>query len=796
MSKKKTKKSISPSVKESKLANNLQKVTHQFVMGKGYAPLSFSELMNRLSLPQQHEPILQEILDNLIKNGALELTNEKYMPTKASAEIITGVLRVHPRGFGFLQASQPNEYGQDIFIPKHLTMNAVDGDTVEVLVNSETFTEKGPEGRVVTILERSRTHMAGIIRRALPIGDYMAYVPLLGPTRKVIVKTSDENTLKEGDRIIMEVLDWGDKDSDTVCRFSHLLGHISDPSCDIKAAIEEYELRSEFPSKVIKEALEYGTRVSPSEWGDREDFREIECFTIDPDTAKDYDDAVHVIKTKSGGYQLGVHIADVSHYVKLGTALDTEARQRCNSTYFPGVCIPMLPPVLSDNLCSLKANVNRLTVSVIVDFDENGNMLNYRIARSVIKSRKRFTYKEAMQVLEGKKKSPHLPSLQLMVELCKLLKQKRYERGSIEFALPDLVVITDEHGVPQKTDYIQYDITHQLIEEFALKANEIVATYLTKIGKNLAYRVHDEPAEENLKDFAILARAFGFELKNKPTPNELQQLFDEALETHYGPYLATNFIRRMRLATYSSDNIGHYGLALTHYCHFTSPIRRYIDLVVHRLLFGEDDNLEALQEVAKKCSEQERISARAETSVVVLKKLRLLDRLVKEDSYREFPAVITRIKNFGFYFEVIELMLEGFLHVSELENDYFVYEEAAMRLKGRRTGKIHTPGNTITVTLKDIDFILSEATWHLVPEKAKRAPQKSKTAKSEVIQDIPVPSKSEIKQKKSSHKEQKKATPTKNPDAKKITKNKIPEKKRTKVDVKSKKRGKKTSPTK
>ncbi len=721
---KKKKKSLN-STKETKLKENYSRVVEQFVSGRGYTPLSFHELTERLSFTPLHFPIIKEVLEELVQKGLLELINGRYSALKSNALVVSGVLRVHPRGFGFLQPNQAAELTQDIFVPKHLTMNAVDGDLVEVLV-SDVVTEKGPEGRVITIVERSRTHIAGIIKQVHNEDEYYAYVPLLGKNRTVAVSSDHKEPLKIGDRIVMKVVDWGGKDREATCKLSHYLGHISDPSCDIKAAIEEFELRADFPNKVIKQATSYGTRVTPKDLANREDLREIECFTIDPDTAKDYDDALHVIK-KRNGYELGVHIADVSHYVVKGSPLDHEASQRCNSTYFPGFCLPMLPSVLSDNLCSLKPKVNRLTVSILMKFNRKGELLNYRIARSVIKSRKRFTYREALAVLEGKKKSPHLKMLQDMVELTHLLKAQRYQRGSIEFALPDLVVITDEKGVPTKTDYVQYDITHQLVEEFALKANEVVATHLTQQGKNLTFRVHDEPAEENLQDFAVLARAFGFDVKDKPSAKDLQKLFDEALETSYGPYLATSFIRRLRLASYSPDNIGHYGLALTHYCHFTSPIRRYVDLVVHRLLFGMDDDLDEIQMISQKCSDQERISAKAEGAVVLLKKLRLLDDIRKKDPYREYPAVVTKVKNFGFYFEVIDFMLEGFLHVSELENDYFVFDEGAMQLKGRHTGKIHMPGNQVFVMLKDIDFILSETSWYLVPEEAPRArPAKQK----------------------------------------------------------------------
>jgi len=708
--------------KEEKLFNNLLKVTLQLMQGKAYSPLSLIELFERLSLPLQHKQIFHDVLDTLIKQGHIEQFKGNYLLKKSVApeiETVPGILRVHPRGFGFLQATDSVKFPQDIFIPKHLTQNAVDGDAVEVQVNTDVVSDKGPEGKVIAITERGRSHLAGIIKSVQQYGEIQAYVPLLGPSQLVDVQTSKEFALKVGDRVVMEVIKWGDKVDNTVCRVTHYIGHISDPSVDIKAAVEEFQIRAEFPINAVKEAKDYGTVVTAKEIEQREDLRSIECFTIDPDTAKDFDDALSLSKDSAGHYHLGVHIADVSHYVRPGTALDDEAKLRCNSTYFPGRCIPMLPSDLSDNLCSLKPNVDRLTASVWMQFDPTGDLVTYRISRTVINSAKRFSYREAKDILDLKTESAHLPTLQLMLELCKLLKRKRYERGSIEFSLPDLVVLVDDKGVPQKTDYIPYDETHQLVEEFMLKANEMVATHLNKLGKELVYRVHDTPAEENMKDFSVLTGAFGFHLSEIPTSLELQQLFDEALDSPYGAYLATSYIRRMRLALYSADNIGHYGLGLTHYCHFTSPIRRYVDLVAHRILFGEANEKEALARVGTQCSDQERISAKAENSVVLLKKLRLIKSNYDVEPRKQYQAVVTRVKNFGYFFEILDFMLEGFLHVSELDDDYYIYDEDMMRLRGRHRRETYCSGDRILVMLKSVDFIMLESKWSLIAKEEK-----------------------------------------------------------------------------
>ncbi len=703
------------SAKEEKLFNNLLKITEQFMRGKSFMPLSLEVLMQRLALPPQHEEIFQEVLNKLQQQGLIESKEEKYEWKKSQADVVTGILKMHPRGFGFVQVTIPKNFEQDIFIPKHLTKNGVDGDVVEVILNQEVISDKGPEGKIVAILSRGRTHMAGIIRQLDKDRMFIAHVPLLGTQQRVVVHPTEERQLQIGDRIVMEVIDWGSKETETICRFSHYLGHISDPSCDVYAAIEEFELRSDFQTAAIEEANSLGKSVSKKDIQNREDLRELISLTIDPDTAKDFDDALSLTRDAEGIYNLAVHIADVSHYVQPGTALDEEAKARCNSTYFPGYCVPMLPGALSENLCSLRPNVNRLAVSVLMRIDSSGNLLDYRFTRSVIKSAKRFTYKEAKKVLDGQKNSPYKSHLELMVELCRLLKQKRYERGSIEFSLPELVILVDEKGKPYSTEYITYDITHQMVEEFMLKANEIVAWDLSQKGKNLTYRIHDEPSEENLRDFSTLAAAFGFKLPDLPTPQDLQKLFEKAAETAYSNYLASSYIRRMRLAAYSAENIGHYGLSLTHYCHFTSPIRRYVDLVVHRILFGESDHFDDLQEIANYCSEQERISAKAENSVVILKKLRLLEERHQKAPEHEYQAIITRVKNFGIYFEIIDLLLEGFIHISDLGEDYFVYEEEKMLLRGAKHGARYSPGDNLVVMLEKIDFISQETKWYVLP---------------------------------------------------------------------------------
>ncbi len=621
-----------------------------------------------------------------------------------------GTLRLHPRGFGFVTLDNET---QDVFIPKHLTNNAIDGDQVEITINPHPKSEKGPDGKIVGVLSRAHTHLAGIIS-FIERGRIMAHSPALGETRPIVIKKKKEETLSIGDRLVLKVLDWGDQKQPILCEVFHKIGHISDPSCDIEAAVEEYNLSSLFPKKVVEEAKKLGTSVTKEDLKNRLDLSKMPCITIDPDTAKDFDDALSIMKDKNGYFFLGVHIADVAHYVDAGSALDKEAVNRSNSTYFPGHCIPMLPEELSNNLCSLRQGVIRLTVSVLMEFDPDGNLLKSEVKRSYIKSKKRLTYGEAKDILEGKMKSPHASSIKEMAALCKLLKAKRSARGSIDFALPELIIVVDDNGKPTGVKIEQYHITHQLVEEFMLKANETVARHLHDQGKELIFRIHEEPATENLEAFFSTARSMGVHIPAKPSPEDLQKLFQQTQKDPFTQLSAVGVIRNLTLAYYSPRNVGHYGLALEHYCHFTSPIRRYSDLIVMRLLFNEEDSRLNLEEISRGCSEKERVSFRAEMGVKALKKHRLLLSWQKEDPHKIYPAYITKIKPFGLYFEVRKLFLEGFLHISELENDYFIFDPKQSILTGEKTGIRYTIGHEIQVRPLQIDLIHLEAKWELV----------------------------------------------------------------------------------
>lgn len=701
------------SPREQRLFDNLLKVTYEFIKGKNYKPHSKTHLIDRLKIHEEHVDLFEGVLNSLKAEGHIAVKDDKYHfaqdQESTQRTLVKGQLSVHPRGFGFVNMPSPQ---QDIFIPKPYINGAIDGDIVEVEFDPSAQSEKGPEGKVVAILERGRKEIAGTVMSVVD-GSAYVYSSLLGEANLMKCPLPKKARFSRGDRVLVEIHSWGSKKQPESCKIVKNIGHVDDPLSDIPFAIYANDIRSEFPKAATEEAKAWGTRVRPQDMKDRLDLRDLECFTIDPDTAKDFDDAVSLEKI-GNRYRLGVHIADVSHYVRPGTAIDDEAALRCNSTYFPGKCIPMIPHELSDNLCSLKANVNRLTVSVFIDLDESGQTIGWEIARSVIKSKKRFTYGDAKKILDGKKQSPHAPTLFLMVEVCKLLQEQRTKRGSVQLFMPELVLKINEEGIPTGTVVHEYDITHQMIEEFMLKANEIVAIHLARQGKDVSYRVHEEPSPESLRDFASLVNAFGYSLPDAPTPFDIQKFFQEAEGSPHIQYLSTSYIKSMRLACYSPDNVGHYGLSLEHYCHFTSPIRRYVDTIVHRLLFNYPITRDELSQISLRASERERISARAEGSVMQVKKLRYLAEKQKVNSRAQYKALISRVKPFGIYFDILDLMMEGFLHISELEDDYFIFDDNRNVLVGRYRGISYRAGDEIVVMCKSMDLITVEASWHMV----------------------------------------------------------------------------------
>ena len=621
-----------------------------------------------------------------------------------------GIISIHPRGFGFVNIQQ-TEKSFDIFIPRKVSMRANTGDTVKVLCTN--LSEKGYDGEVIEVLTRKENSLTGYVRAIKGDGNAYLYVPHLGFKQNIILIAPQISCkIKHGDVLKVNVLDWGDKDDIIYCKLDQRLGSIFDPQDDVKAISSEFKIASEFSPEVIEELAQINGEIIDA---DREDLRHLKAITIDPCGARDFDDAISLEIDSNNNYSLGVHIADVAHYVKKNSCLDIEASQRSNSTYLIDRCIPMLPSKLSNGLCSLKSGEDRYAASVIMTFDKTGNLLSHKIKRSVIHCQHGFTYKQAREILESKGSSKVKTLLKQLKSLALSLKNKRISRGSVDLAISELKLHLDKKGNIIDLEKIEYDITHQMIEEFMLKTNEIVATHLTRNEKALTYRIHPEPLGSDFANLITLAKTVGYKLDQNPSPHSINSMLKKLKEHPMYSNLVITFIKSLPFAYYSPDNVGHYGLGLGHYCHFTSPIRRYSDLVVQRILFDEyHPNIDELKEISQECSTKERNSGQAEEKLKSMKKLRYLKSAKKQDKNKTYTAIISKVNSSGIIFEVEELMFEGFLHISRLGRlGRFNFDHKTLSLRATESKTVFSIGQKIEVALTNVDLITQEARWDI-----------------------------------------------------------------------------------
>jgi ribonuclease R len=629
---------------------------------------------------------------------------------------VIGKCKLNKRGFGFVDLRGE----KSIFIPPPYINGAMDNDTVEVKL-FKTFSQKGPEGEVIKIIKRASKELFGVVVNKEEYENniyYQVYCPSLIKEEYLHIKEKSKK-LEHGDRIIVSITNWEHLNAE----FKSFIGNIENPKLDDISSLKRFKIRDEFDEKVLSEIKNLPKNPTNKDLKNRIDFTKLNCITIDPTTAKDFDDAISIKKDSNGGYELGVHIADVAHYVKANTALDKEAFKRSNSTYFPTRCVPMLPEALSSNLCSLKPNVIRLTMSVIMHFDKNANLKSYEIKRSYIKSRKRFTYDEAFDILENDKSHRYYDQLKDLLDIGMLLKKRRIDRNSFDFAIPETKLDVDEDGNVKRIYKTQYDVTHQIIEEFMLKANEIVATHLKKKVKTLIYRIHDQPNVEKFKDFFALAGMLGFTTKSNEK-EDIINIFNQAKNSPLLKQLQVSFIRCMKLAIYSPENVGHYGLSLENYTHFTSPIRRYPDLIIQRLLFNEisanpdlpnqDLSETYFEKIASSCSENERRSFNAEQSIIVLKKLRFLKDKQKKlgDEPLYANGIITKINPHAIFIDIDDYGLESVISIDDLNRiDKFYYNEGKRCIESKYNNFSLKISDTVEIKLDKVDLIHTEAVW-------------------------------------------------------------------------------------
>lgn len=683
----------------------------------------FKDLMLAFGINKAQRSNFKLFVDQLVASGDLIRTKGNGYSLPGSDNLVTGRLSTHPDGYGFVI---PDNGSDDIYIPARYLQGNMHGDLVEARI--EYLKRSGKkEGRIVRTIERGVKRVVGRYRSERGIGTVIPDEQRI--TRQVVIPRNAAGEARDGQVVVAELTSWPTERQQAAGRITEILGWPDDPEVEARSIIAKYELPSTFPAEVLAEARAVPQLVPPSDHKGRVDLRGQITVTIDGETARDFDDAVSVRRESGDDIRLWVSIADVSHYVKPDSPLDREAYLRGTSVYFPDRCIPMLPEELSNGICSLNPDVDRLTLTAEMLFDTDGTIKAATFYPAIIRSAARLTYTIVRDILVDRDEEQlaayrHLVGdLEVMKELALRLMDKRRKRGSIDFDLPEPQIVLDLQGHTEAIVKAERNLAHRLIEEFMLAANEAVAAHIEQRSMPSLYRVHEPPDPAKLADFAEFIFNFGYQLRvteDGVAPRELQQLLDDAAGKPEERMINEVLLRCMKQARYSHENLGHFGLAARSYTHFTSPIRRYPDLVVHRILkevlTGRVSaklvsRLEAtLPTTADQTSKRERIAMEAEREIVALKKVQFMQGKIGET----LDGYITGVSSFGFFVELIEFYVEGMVHVSTLKNDYYDYLEKQHALVGQRSRETFRIGDKVRVLVaavslerRQVEFVLS-----------------------------------------------------------------------------------------
>ena len=692
----------------------------EFMRKKAYSPLTIEELISAFAISENMEAGFKKLLAKLEARGAVIKTRWNRYGVPERMNLVAGRIQGNAKGFAFLLPD--SEEREDVYVAPADTNGAMHNDRVIVRLQAKGRGAK-TEGEVIRILERYNTTVVGTLDKGkkygfvLPDDNRINY--------DIFVSKDDFSGAANKEKVVVEITRWPEGRRRPEGRIIQRLGSKDTPGTDILSIIYKHRLPLEFPEEVLKESENIPETILPAELEGREDFRHLDIVTIDGEDARDLDDAINVSKT-ARGFRLGVHIADVSHYVRPGTPLDKEALNRGTSVYLVDRVIPMLPQRLSNGICSLNPGQDRLTLSLVMDLDSTGTVTAYQFSKGVIRTRERMTYDDVYNILAEKDKTlikrykALVPQFTLMEELAEILTSKRARRGAIDFDLPETKVQLDEQGRPLAIIPRPRTIAERIIEEFMLVANETVAEHFAQLGQPFIYRIHEKPAVEKMKELKEFVHNFGYTLKGNPEamhPKVLQQLLKQTKGEGHHRLISTVTLRAMRQAKYADHNAGHFGLAAKYYTHFTSPIRRYPDLLVHRFLtysLAEKPPrvwrslVKKLKELAEHCSQRERGAEDADRESVDLKKVEYMEAHLGET----FSGNISGVTSFGLFVE-LKNSVEGLVHISNMHDDYYQFNEKMYALIGEHKRKLFRLGDPVSVKLmkvnkeaRTIDFLL------------------------------------------------------------------------------------------
>lgn len=701
-----------------------KKVICDLLKDEFYVPMKEKELAIMLQVEKEDRDEFKRLLDELLAEGSIQITKRgKYIKAdkKAEKQCITGNFISHPKGFGFVEVEGRD---QDYYVPEDKKNGAFHNDKVQVVLLPST-SGKRQEVEIVKILERGTTKIVGTFQKSKNFGFV---IPDNGKvTTDIFIPIERSKGAVDGHKVVVELTSYGGKDKKPEGKVVEILGHINDPGVDIISIVKAYDLPMEFSEKVLKQAERVSGEVSDADREGRLDLRDVTMVTIDGEDAKDLDDAVS-LSMDGELYELGVHIADVTNYVQENSALDREALKRGTSVYLVDRVIPMLPHTLSNGICSLNEGVDRLALSCLMKIDQKGEVVDYKIAETVIRVNSRMSYTAVKKILEEQDEKTVaeykelVPMFEKMEELAGLLRKRRKKRGSIDFDFQETKIILNRDGTPVEIRPYERNTATKIIEDFMLLANETVAQHFYWMELPFVYRTHDNPDAEKIEKLTLFIHNFGYGIKtNKEEvhPKEIQKLLEKIDGTPQEDLISRLTLRSMKKAKYSVDSTGHFGLACQYYCHFTSPIRRYPDLQIHRIIkeqlrgrlkeerISHYDRI--LPEVAKHASETERRADEAERETEKLKKAEYMESRIGEC----YDGVISSITGWGIYVELPNT-IEGMIHVSRLPGDFFYYDENTYEMVGQDTGKRYKLGESVRIYVDSVDKMTRTIDFGLV----------------------------------------------------------------------------------